>query len=177
MAPSPYLLVTPKDIPATVTSRTDGTLPRTRFYNKQSTLAQSPMRKSTYAQSSIRSWILTTTIVVLRICCLLRTSAFTADSRNCPATTPFGAGMSRKCSLEFLTTIPLGRLTLLFLRTGWNTGASTEVRRFRDFDSSMSIHGFADITGEKLVDPLMYPGVCVDHCNKKGAPPRQRIQM
>ena len=29
------------------------------------------------------------------------------------------------------------------------------------------------LTGDKLVDPYMYPGLCVDYCNGKGASVRQ----
>ena len=53
-------------------------------------------------------------------------------------------------------------------------GVLTEVRRLRNFDSSMVIHGFVGntsdlmLTGDKLVDPYMYPGLCVDYCNGKG---------
>ena len=87
--------------------------------------------------------------------------------------------MSRRCLLGFLATLPLGRLSLLFLRTGWNMGALTEVRRLCDLDFSMSTHAFVGdiMTGDKLVDQHMYPGLCIDHCNAKGASARQRLQI
>ena len=69
----------------------------------------------------------------------------------------------------------LGRLTLLFLRTGRNTGALTKVRPLRDFDPSIPIHeysvgngGVNAMVGDKWVDPGMYPGLCVRYCILKG---------
>jgi hypothetical protein len=59
-------------------------------------------------------------------------------------------------------------------------GALTRVRRssrFRFFN--YSFHGFAGnpfvnaITGDKFVDPYMYPALCVDYCNKKGTSAHQ----
>ena len=54
---------------------------------------------------------------------------------------------------------------------------------FRECDSTTFIHGFVDdfgrnvMIGDKLVDPYMYPGMCVDYCNKKGGSARQKFPI
>ena len=36
--------------------------------------------------------------------------------------------------------------------------------------------GDVKLVGDKLVDPYMYPGLCVDYCDKKGASTHQAFQ-
>ena len=54
-----------------------------------------------------------------------------------------------------------------------------KVRHLRDAGSQRSSHGSLGniyvnaMTGDKWVDPYMYPGICVDHCNSKGVSAHQ----